>query len=131
MSKHEIKFFSMPPNDYIRKSEMGNILNNPMFLDNPKAFFENILDEIHSQIDMFGYNNGTYPDCLYIDCETYVKLKIYERKVMGRMEFNTDKILNLEIKLLPICTEFIKVGYKDMDEMSWFVIKEENRERAW
>jgi len=127
MSKHEFEFFDMSLNSYIKKSEIRGIRKNYITFDNPKAFFENILDEIHSQIDMFGYNNGTYPDCLYIDCETYVKLKIYERKVMGRMEFNTDKILNLEIKLLPICTEFIKVGYKDMDEMSWFVIKEEGK----
>ena len=131
MSKHEFEFFDMSLNSYIKKSEIRGIRKNYITFDNPEAYFEDMLDEIYNQVNMFGYNDRMRPDCLYVDCETYVKLKYCERGNIGEGKFNTRAILGLEIKLIPVCTEFIKVGYKDMDEMSWFVIKEENKERAW
>ena len=130
MNEYEFNFFDMPLENYIgeREREIENIQRkNYITFNNPEAYFEGILNEIYNQINKFGYNNRMYPDCLYVDCETYVKLKHCGRKEMRVMKFNGDIILGLEIKLVPICTDFIKVGYKDMDEMSWLMIKEEGK----
>ena len=127
MSEYEFKFFDMPLENYIgereREREMESIRKNYITFNNPEAYFEGILNEIYNQINKFGYNNRMRPDCLYVDCETYVKLKYCEREYIGVGKFSTHAILGLEIKLIPVCTDFIKVGYKDMDEMSWLMIK--------